>query len=263
MAYPSDLTNDEWDLIHHHFEPRDRRGRKCVHARKTIVDAILYVVKSGCQWRLLPNDFPKWKTVYDHFSRWSKGGVWEVALDEVNRIRRRQCDRSPTPSYGIIDAQSVKTIYASEERGIDGGKKVKGRKRHIVVDILGNLLHVSVHAANHSDTVAAGPVLERAAEKHPTIKAFSGDAGYRGTAVTFVDETLGLELHISQKIKDQWAVLPKRWVVERTFAWLGLFRRLSKDVEILTATAENMIRIAMLKKRLQIVSELFPDRLLK
>jgi putative transposase len=150
----------------------------------------------------------------------------------------------------MIDSQSVKTEYASEERGIDGGKKVKGHKRHIVVDILGNLLHVSVHAANCSDTVAGGPVMARAAEKYPSIEAFSGDAGYRGTAVKFVDETLGLVLHISTKIKDGWAVLPKRWVVERTFAWLGRFRRLSKDFEILTGTAENMIRIAMLKKTL-------------
>lgn len=250
MGYPSDLTDAEWNLIQHYFEPRDRRGSAHRHPRKRIVDAILYVVKSGCQWRLLPNDLPNWKTVYDHFSRWNKRGAWEAALDQLNRRHRRQQGRSPSPTYGIIDSQSVKTQYASEERGIDGGKKIKGRKRHIVVDILGNLLHVSVHAANHHDSVAAGSVLARAAEKHPHIEAFSGDAGYRGTAVTFVEERLGLALHISLKIKDQWAVLPKRWVVERTFAWLGQYRRLSKDMEILTATAENMVRIAMLKKTL-------------
>jgi putative transposase len=221
-----------------------------VHPRKLIVDAILYLVRSGCQWRMLPNDFPPWQTVYDHFSRWNKRGVWEWALDRLNAIRRQQSGRSASPSYGIVDSQSVKTEYASEERGIDGGKKVKGRKRHIVVDILGNLLHVSVHAANCSDTVAAAPILARAAEKHPSIRAFSADAGYRGTAVKFVDKTLGLVLHISTKIQDGWAALPKRWVVERTFAWLGRFRRLSKDFEILTGTAENMIRIAMLKKTL-------------
>ncbi len=124
---------------------------------------------------------------------------------------------------------------------------MKGRKRHIVVDVLGNLLHVQVHAANLHDTVGACEVLRRAAEKHPSLQAFSGDAGYRGTAVRYVDEVLGLTLHISEKIKDGFAVLPKRWVVERTFAWLGSFRRLAKDVEILTATAENMIRIAMIK----------------
>jgi putative transposase len=250
MGYPSDLTDAEWALIQRHFQPGDRRGSACRHPRKRIVDAILYVVKSGCQWRMLPNDFPNWKTVYHHFSRWNKSGVWEAALDRVNAIHRRKSGRSASPSYGIIDSQSVKTEYASEERGIDGGKKVKGHKRHIVVDILGNLLQVSVHAANCSDTVAGGPVMARALEKHSSIQAFSADAGYRGTAVKFVDETLGLVLHISTKIKDQWAVLPKRWIVERTFAWLGRYRRLSKDVEILTATAENIIRIAMLKKTL-------------
>jgi putative transposase len=151
------------------------------------------------------------------------------------------------PSYGIIDSQSVKTIYASEERGIDGGKKVKGRKRHIIVDTLGNLLHVSVHKANEHDTKAGVAVFERVAEKYRTIKAFSGDAGYRGTSVTFVQDALQLKLNISTKIKDVFAVLPIRWIVERTFAWLGGFRRLAKDVEILTATAENMIRIAMLR----------------
>ena len=250
MGYPSDLADTEWECIQHHFEPNSRRGRPPTHPRRVIVNAILYVVKSGCQWRMLPNDFPNWKTVYDQFSRWNKQGVWEAALDQVNAISRIKQGRKASPSYGIIDSQSVKTQYASEERGIDGGKKVKGRKRHIVVDILGHMLSVSVHAANRSDTVAGGPVMERAAEKHPSISAFSADAGYRGTAVRFVEKILGRALHISTKIKDEWAVLPKRWVVERTFSWLGNHRRLSKDFEILTGTAENMIRIAMLKKTL-------------
>ncbi|WP_246628621.1 transposase [Methylomagnum ishizawai] len=150
----------------------------------------------------------------------------------------------------MIDSQSVKTQYASEERGIDGGKLVKGHKRHIVVDVLGHLLHVEVHAANLSDTVRGCEVMRRAAEKHPNIEAFSGDAGYRGTAVRFVSEKLGLVLHISERIVDGFAVLPKRWIVERTFAWFGSFRRLSKDFETLTGTAENVIRIAMLRTTL-------------
>lgn len=124
---------------------------------------------------------------------------------------------------------------------------MKGRKRHIVVDTLGNLLHVKVHAANEHDTKSACTVLEETAQDYPSIKAFSADAGYRGTAKTFVEEKLGLEFHISTKIKDTFAVLPKRWIVERTFAWLNNCRRLAKDVEILTATSENMIRIAMIR----------------
>ena len=163
---------------------------------------------------------------------------WAISAESKKRV---------APSYAIIDSQSVKTVAASDERGIDGGKKIKGRKRHIIVDTLGNLLHVSVHAANLHDTKAAGAVFERVAEKYGRIKAFSGDAGYRGTAATFVEEKLKLELHISTKIKDGFAVLPIRWIVERTFAWLGGFRRLAKDVEILTATAENMVRIAMIR----------------
>jgi putative transposase len=247
MSYPSDLAESEWDLIKHNFYPTTKRGSASKHERKSIVDAIRYVLKGGIPWRLLPNDRPPWKTVYDHFSKWNKQGVWEKALDEVNRWHRQPEARKPTPSYGIIEAQSLKTQYSSEDRGVDGGKKVKSHQRHILVDVLGNRLHVSVHAANQSDTKSAGAVLERCAEKYSSIQAFSGDAGYRGTAVKFVDETLGMTLHISTKIKDGWAVLPKRWVVERTFAWLNNFRRLAKDFEILTATAENLIRIAMLK----------------
>ncbi len=196
---------------------------------------------------MLPTDFPPWKTVYDHFSRWNKRGIWETVLGRLNRCHRKKQGRTSTPSYGLIDAQSVKTVYASEERGVDGGKLVKGRKRHIVVDVLGNLLHVVVHAANRSDTKAAGSILSRATEKYPNLQAFLGDAGYRGTAVEYVENELKLTLHIVEKLGTGFTVLPKRWIVERTFAWLGGFRRLSKDVEILTATAENMIRIAMLK----------------
>ncbi len=247
MAYDSDLSDQEWDFIKTVFEPSSKRGNGHKHSKKSIVNAILYIVKGGVQWRLLPKDFPPWKTVYDHFSKWNKRGVWEKSLDRLTVYSRQKAGRSAQPSYGIIDAQSVKTQYASEERGIDGGKKVKGHKRHIVVDILGNLLHVSVHAANLSDTKSACDVLEAAADKYPSIKAFSGDAGYRGSAVEYTDKKLGMTLHISEKIEGKWAVLPKRWVVERTFSWLGGFRRLSKDFEILPATAENMIRIAMLK----------------
>lgn len=134
------------------------------------------------------------------------------------------------------------------------GKKIKGRKRHIVVDILGNLLHVKVHAANIHDTKASIAIFDAVQKKHPSIKAYSADEGYRGTAVEHVDGEMKLKLYISKKIKDTFAILPKRWIVERTFAWFGNFRRLAKDFEILTEHAENMIRIAMVKVTLANVS---------
>lgn len=247
MSYPSDLSDAEWALIKPYFAPKTTRGSAFKHDKKQVVNAILYVLKGGITWRMMPNDCPPWQTVYDHFSRWNKQGVWEKALDAINKRHRKKVGKKSGPSYGIIDAQSVKTQAASEDRGIDGGKKVKGHKRHILVDTQGHLLHVKVHAANQSDTKAAGDLLLRSVEKYPTLAAFSGDAGYRGTAVSVAKDKLNRILYISTKIKDGWAVLPKRWVVERTFAWLNNFRRLSKDFEILTATSENFIRLAMLK----------------
>ena len=133
-------------------------------------------------------------------------------------------------------------------------KKIKGRKRHIVVDTLGHLLHVKVHAANIHDTKAAGDVFNAVSKKYPSIKAYSGDAGYRGTAVDHVDNKMRLKLYISARITDKFALLPKRWIVERTFAWLGNFRRLAKDFEILIERAENLIRIAMIKITLSAIN---------
>ena len=190
MAYETDLSDTEWDLIQKDFEPASKRGNGHKHSPKPLVDAILYIVKGGIQWRLMPNDFPPWQTVYDHLSKWNKCGVWEKCLDRLTGYHRQKAERTIHPSYGIIDAQSVKTQYASEERGIDGGKKVKGHKRHIVVDIPGNLLYVKVHAANLSDTQSACEVLEGAIDKYPSLQAFSGDAGYRGTTSNSQFKTL-------------------------------------------------------------------------
>jgi putative transposase len=156
-------------------------------------------------------------------------------------------EKKISPSYGIVDAQSSKTLYASKSVGIDGGKKVKGRKRHICVDTNGLLLNIKVHAANIHDTIGGMDVFAETIAKYPTIKGFSADAGYGGTSKRFVEEALKRVLEISRKIKDAFVIMPKRWVVERTFAWIGNFRRLSKDYEILTKLAENVFRIAMIR----------------
>jgi putative transposase len=159
--------------------------------------------------------------------------------------------RNESPSYSLIDSQSAKTVYASENRGIDGGKKVKGRKRHIVTDTVGNLLKVKVHAANIHDTVSGGEVFERALEKYPSIRGCCADEGYRKTFENFV-ASLGKTVKISEKIKPKgWAVLPQRWVVERTFGWMGYSRRLSKDYEISTLSQENMVIISHLHSLLK------------
>ena len=160
-----------------------------------------------------------------------------------NRVK---AGRKEGPSYGLIDSQSAKTIYASDERGYDGGKKTKGRKRHIVADVMGNLLAVSVHAANIHDTKFGIVPAMQAYENYPTIEKFCGDEGYRRTFEDEVLAELGLGVDISKRIDSKFAVIPKRWVVERTFGWMGHSRRLSKDYEIRTYHAEAMIHISHL-----------------
>lgn len=247
MRYPSDLKEKEWDLIKDYFAQDRMFGRPLKYERKEIVNAIIYVTKTGCQWRQLPKDFPPFPVVYYYFKRWSMKGIWEKVLDQLNKKFRLSRGKKEHPSYGIVDSQSGKTQYGSEDRGIDGGKKIKGHKRHIGVDTLGCLHAVNVHAANEHDTKSGRRIFDRLVDKFPNIKGFSADAGYRGTAVEFVTKALGLTLDISTRIKDEWAILPKRWVVERTLSWINNFRRMAKDFEILTANAENFIRIAMIK----------------
>ena len=226
------------ELDEKEFAPVSKRGNSHKHSKRIIVNAILYVVRGGIQWRLMPNDFPLLADCLRSFSLVEQAGCLGEMPGSTDNLPSPKTGRCAVPRYGIIDAQSVKTQYSSEERGIDGGKRAKGHKRHIVVDILGNLLHIKVHAANPSDTKSACGVLEGVVDKYPSPKAFSGDAGYRGTAVDFATHGLDLALHISGKIEGKWVVLPKQWVVERAFSWLGNLRRLSKDFEILPGTAE-------------------------
>jgi putative transposase len=160
MTYPSDLRDNEWALVKGYFEQGRAFGRPLERDRREIVNAIFYVTKSGCQWRMLPSDFPPWQTVYYYFHRWCTEGIWEKVLDVLNKKDRVRQGRAPDPTYGIVDSQSTKTQYNSDERGIDGGKKVKGRKRHIVTDSEGHLLQICVHAANCHDTKAAPTLLD-------------------------------------------------------------------------------------------------------
>lgn len=243
MSYPSNLTDQEWELIKDFFNC-GKYGNQSVHEKRELVNAVLYLTKTGCQWRQLPNDFPNWSTVHTFFRRARLKGTWQAILESLVKKDRVKMGRNPNPSFAIIDSQSSKTTSASEDRGIDGGKKIKGRKRHIVIDTQGHLLHVKVHAANVHDTIMGYKVFEQALEKYPSLKGALFDAGYRGTTVDYIRNILGKIAEVSSRITDSWVILPMRWVVERTLAWLNGSRRLSKDYEISISSEENFIIIA-------------------
>lgn len=247
--YPTDLTNAQWQILKHLIPSRRGRGRPVVFPRREVINAILYVLRSGCQWRMLPKDFPPWKTVYQIFYRWRLKGVWERIHETLRRRARQQAGKKPTPTAAVIDSQTVKTTEVGGPKGYDGGKKINGRKRHIVVDTLGLLLAVVVHAADEQDHSGACLVLYAVWEKLKRLRVIFADSAYgRKGLPDFVRSTLGFTIELVQKAKDAvgFEVIAKRWIVERTFAWLGRCRRHSKDYERNPQTSESLIQIAMI-----------------
>jgi transposase len=252
-TYPSDCSDAEWAILEPLVpEPRSGTpagGRPVVYPRRDVVDGIAYVVRTGCAWRQLPADFPPWETIYAYFAAWAKDGTL-AALHDALRDQVRACDgREASATAGVLDAQSVKgadTVGATT-RGFDAGKRTNGRKRHIVVDTTGLLFMVIVTAASVQDRDGGRSVIEKLASNVPGVRHIWADGGYAGKLVSWATETLSVVVEIVKKKEGQrgFEVLPRRWVVERTFSWITKCRRLACDYERTIAHSEAMVCWAM------------------
>lgn len=276
-AYPSDLTEAQWEILAPFIPEVSEEATVPTISRREIVNGILYVLRSGCPWRQMPHDLPTWGTVYHYFRTWRIAGIWDRALDALRKRERQRQGRDEEPSAAVIDSQSIKTsAVRGSEKGYDAGKKTWGRKRHALVDTQGNLMEVKVTAASESDLAGGKSLLEPLLARFPRMELLWGDSHYGGQMVEWAKEHLGWivqtvrrlgtahdanTIEPQSKAKDaqgSFTVLPRRWVVERVFAWITRWRRLSRDHEGLPETSEAFIKISESRRMLAHLAPAFP-----
>ena len=253
--YPSDLTDEQWAIIEAlEINKPWGPGRRMRLDLRAVINAILYLLRTGCAWRYVPKEYPNYHSVYYHYHKWCWDGTWEEINTALRERVRQQAGRQAQPSLAIIDSQSVKTTEVGGEHGFDGAKKVNGRKRHILVDTMGNLLKVLSHAANIGERAGAEKLFLKVPQKlWQRLDKILADGGYDGPDFQqWVEQTFDVEFEISLRPTGQkgFVLVPIRWVVERTFAWLGRYRRLSKDYEKLTENSEGMVYLASIHRLL-------------
>lgn len=254
--YSTDVDDTEWMIIEPFLRQKPGKGRKRTVNIREVANAIFYLDRTGCQWEMLPKEFPDYRHVNYYYLQWTRDGTWDMVLAALREIVRVSEGHLGEPTAAIIDSQSVKTVGPGEERGYDAGKQVKGRKRFIAVDTLGLLLSVMVMAASVSEPAGGVEILDDLHKRFPTLRKIWADSAYAGELVDYVQHWCRFVLEIVRRSPEQrgFQVQMKRWIVERTFGWMNWWRRLSKDYEKTIESSESMVKISMIRLMLKRIS---------